>query len=155
MLDSPDITSRVEEILEAHRGVEGAFLPILHAIQASFGYIPEAALLQAAKALTIPKAEAFGVMTFYHDFRDAPPGRHVVKLCRSESCQARGAEKLHEHARSSLGVDWKGTTKDGRVTLEPVYCLGLCACGPSMTVDGEVVGLVDEVKFDEIVKGLD
>lgn len=155
MLDSPEITSRVEEILEAHRGVEGAFLPILHDIQASFGYIPEAALLQAAKALTIPRAEAFGAMTFYHDFRDAPPGRHVVKLCRSESCQARGAEKLHQHARESLEVDWKGTTKDGCVTLEPVYCLGLCACGPSMLVDGEVVGLVDEAKFDEIVKGLE
>lgn len=155
MLDSPDITSRVEEILEAHRGVEGAFLPILHAIQASFGHVPEQALLQVARELTMSKAEAWGAMTFYHDFREAPPGRHVVKLCRSESCQARGAEKLHEHAREALGVGWKETTGDGRVTLEPVYCLGLCACGPSMLVDGEVVGLVDEAKFDEIVKGLE
>lgn len=154
MLDSVDITARVGEILNAHKGMEGAMLPILHAIQADFGYVPQIALPVIAKDLNISRAEVHGVMSFYHDFRESPAGTHVLKLCRAESCQAMGADRIAAHAQKALGVDWHGTTKDGRVTLEPVFCLGLCACGPAAIVDGKLIGRVDEARIDAIIGGM-
>ncbi len=144
MLDSSAQTDRIAEILAAHQGLEGPLLPILHAIQADFGHVPQSAIPQIAAALTLSKAEVHGVISFYHDFREAPAGRHVIKLCRAEACQAVGADAVAGRIKAALGVDWHETTPDGRVTLEPVFCLGLCACGPAAMVDGQLVGRCDE-----------
>lgn len=154
MLDSVQTTERVEEILLAHKGMEGALLPILHAIQAEFGHVPQGALPIIARDLNLSRAEVHGVMSFYHDFREVPAGQHVLKLCRAEACKAMGADALATHARGKLGIDWHETTRDGKVTLEPVFCLGLCACGPAALVDGKLVGRVDAAKLDAIVEGL-
>ena len=154
MLDSVQTKERVEEILTAHIALEGALLPILHAVQAEFGHVPQEALPIIAKALNISRAEAHGVMTFYHDFREKPAGAHVVKLCRAEACQAVGANRVAAHAQTALGIDWHGTTLDGKVTLEPIFCLGLCACGPAAIIDGKLVGRVDEAKLTQIIGGL-
>ena len=125
---------RVRDIIADHIGLEGPLLPIFHAIQAEWGHVPQTAIPVIAEALNIGRAEVHGTMSFYHDFRTEPAGRHVVKLCRAEACQAVGADHLAEHARSRLGVDWHETTKDGNITLEPVFCLGLCACGPAAPI---------------------
>lgn len=154
MLDSAQTTDRVAEIISRHAGLEGALLPILHAIQEDFGHIPQAALPLIAEALTLSRAEVHGVMSFYHDFRENPAGNHVLKLCRAESCQSVGADRLADQARRELGIDWHETTRDGKVTLEPVFCLGLCACGPAAMVDGKLVGRLDEAKLTQIVGGL-
>ena len=151
MSDPSAIIARVTEIIAAHQGVEGPLLPILHDVQAAFGHVPQAALPVIAAALSLSKAELHGVMSFYHDFREDPAGRHVVKLCRAESCQSVGADRVAAHAQARLGVDWHGTTADGAVTLEPVFCLGLCACGPAAMVDGRVVGRVDEARLDSLL----
>ncbi len=154
MLDSVDATARVEEILNKHMALEGPLLPILHAIQAEFGHIPQVVLPVIARALNISRAEVHGVMSFYHDFRESPAGTHVVKLCRAESCQSMGADRIADHAQKSLGIAWHETSKDGQVTLEPVFCLGLCACGPAAMVDGKLIGRVDEARIDAIIGGL-
>ncbi len=151
MPDQSAITARVSEIIAAHQGIEGPLLPILHAIQHQFDHVPQAALPVIAQALSLSKAEVHGVMSFYHDFREEPTGRHVVKLCRAESCQSVGADRVAAHAQARLGVDWHGTTADGAVTLEPVFCLGLCACGPAAMVDGRLVGRVDEARVDALL----
>jgi formate dehydrogenase subunit gamma len=151
MLDEAAISARVAEIVTAHQGMEGPLLPILHEVQAAFGHVPQAALPQIAEALRMTRAEVHGVMTFYHDFRAAPAGKHVLKLCRAEACQSMGADRVAAHAQARLGVDWHETTPDGRVTLEPVFCLGLCACAPAAMVDGRVVGRVDEARVDALI----
>ncbi len=150
MLDSADISDRIAEILEDHRGLEGPLLPILHAVQAAFGHVPQASVPQIARALNLSKAEVHGVISFYHDFREAPAGRHVLKLCRAEACQAVGADRVADAVKSALGIGWHETTPDGRVTLEPVFCLGLCACGPAAMVDGRLVGRCDERIVSEV-----
>lgn len=126
---------------EIHR--EGPLLPILHAIQAAFGHIPEMALPIIAAELGLTRAEVHGVVSFYHDFRAAPAGRHVVKICRAEACQSVGAGALTQAVLDQFGLDADGTTADGQITVEPVYCLGLCACGPAAMVDGQVIGRAD------------
>ena len=143
--------TRVAEIVTDHAGREGPLLPILHAVQAAFGHVPLEALPVIAKGLNLSRAEVHGVMSFYHDFRTENPGRNVVKLCRAEACQSVGADALADHAKAKLGVDWHGTTKNGAVTLEQVFCLGLCACGPAALVNGRVVGAVDAAKLDNIL----
>ena len=135
-------------------GADGALLPILHALQARFGHVAPTLVPHLAEALNLSRAEVHGVLTFYHDFRAAPAGRHVVKLCRAEACQANGAVALATHVQQRLGVDWHGTTADGAVTLEPVYCLGLCACGPNALVDDEPVGRLDAAGFDVLLAEL-
>lgn len=154
MLDSVQTAERVAEILARHRGMEGALLPILHAIQEEFGHVPQETLPIIAKDLSLTRAEVHGVMSFYHDFREKPAGAHVLKLCRAEACQSVGADRVADHARKELGIEWHETTKDGKVTLEPVFCLGLCACGPAAIVDGKLVGRVDEAKLSKIIGGL-
>ena len=136
------------DIIAAHAGRDGATLPILHALQERFGYVDRATVPMIADALNLSRAEVHGVVTFYHDFRAAPAGRHVVKLCRAEACQAVGAVALAAHAQRSLGIGWHETTADGRVTLEPVFCLGLCACGPAALIDDEPVSGLDPEAFD-------
>jgi formate dehydrogenase subunit gamma len=152
MLDSHVHSDRIAEILEAHRGLEGPLLPILHAIQGAFGHVPDSAVPQIAAALMLSKAEVHGVISFYHDFRSAPAGRHVLKLCRAEACQTMGGDAVADRIKTALGIDWHETTPDGRVTLEPVFCLGLCACGPAAMVDGRLVGRVDESVCAEVAK---
>lgn len=142
----------MQDILAHYRDLEGPLLPILHAVQAEFGFIPMDVLQIIADDLNITRAEVHGVITFYHDFRDAPAGQHVVKICRAEACQAVGGTELSERAFEKLGIGWHETTPNGKVTLEPVYCLGLCACGPAAMVDGKVVGRVDVAKLDKILK---
>ncbi|MDZ4065426.1 MAG: formate dehydrogenase subunit gamma [Tabrizicola sp.] len=151
MLDAATVTDRIEHILEAHQGMEGPLLPILHAVQAEFGHVPQSALPGIAKALNLSKAEVHGVVSFYHDFREAPAGRHVLKLCRAEACQAMGADRVAAHAQKALGIDWHGTTSNGAVTLEPVFCLGLCACGPAAMLDGKPIGRCDEARVDDLI----
>jgi len=130
---------------------EGPLLPILHALQEEFGYIDEAAEPLIAEELNITRAEVHGVVTFYHDFRRAPAGRHVLKLCRAEACQAAGGDALAVHAEARLGVAMGTTAADGSVTLEPVYCLGLCAVGPSAMLDGRVVARLDQKRLDGLL----
>ncbi len=151
MLDTDTVTDRVDEILDAHLALEGPLLPILHAVQAEFGYVPQSVVPQVAKALNLSKAEVHGVVTFYHDFREVPAGRHVLKLCRAEACQAMGADRVAAHVRGALGLDWHETSKDGALTLEPVFCLGLCACGPAAMMDGALIGRCDEARVDTLI----
>ena len=122
-------------VIADHARGEGRLLPVLHALQAAFGYVPAEAVPVLAETFNLSRAEIHGTISFYHDFRKAPPGRHVLKLCRAEACQAVGADRLHRDVRHGLGVAWHGTTADGNVTVEPVFCLGLCACGPAALLD--------------------
>jgi formate dehydrogenase subunit gamma len=143
---------RARDIVAAHAGEAGATLPILHALQPVFGCVPEAAAPLIADALNLSRAEMHGVVTFYHDFRRQPPGRHVVKLCRAEACQSMGGDALGARACARLGVDWGGTTRDGRVTLDAVFCLGLCATAPSAMIDGKPVGRLTEARLDKMLE---
>lgn len=137
-------SARIEEIVGDHLDIEGPLLPILHAIQSEFGYVPESAKQIIAKALNLSRAEVHGVVTFYHDFRDHPSGRHVLKLCRAEACQSMGCEPLADKIKTKLGIDWHETTADGAVTLEPVFCLGLCASAPAAMLDDNLYGRLNE-----------
>jgi formate dehydrogenase subunit gamma len=139
--------SRIQESLHC----EGPLLPILHALQQEFGYIDEAAEPLIAQALNITRAEVHGVVTFYHDFRREPAGRHVLKLCRAEACQAAGGDPLAARAEARLGVAMGTSAPDGSVSLEPVYCLGLCAVAPSAMLDGRLVGRLDESRLDALL----
>jgi len=143
--------ARGAEIIAEHAHLEGATLVILHALQEAFGYVPEAAIPMVASALNLSRAEVHGVFTFYHDFRKKPAGRHVLKLCRAEACQAAGGDRLAARAEAKLGVALGDTTADERVTLEPIYCLGLCATAPSAMLDGRLVGRLDEARIDALV----
>ena len=151
MLDTVQTTQRIDDILKDHKGMEGALLPILHAVQAEFGYVPQEVLPIIAKDLNISRAEVHGVVSFYHDYREKPAGRHVIKLCRAEACQAMGGDDVAAHVQKTLGVNWHETTADGAVTLDPVFCLGLCACGPAAMVDGKLIARVDAARMDSIL----
>jgi formate dehydrogenase subunit gamma len=145
---------RAREIITAEAARPGAALPMLHALQAVFGCIPPAAEPLVAAVLNITRAEVHGIVTFYHEFRRTPPGRHVLHVCRAEACQSVGGEAVAEHLRAALDVDWHETTRDGAVTLEPVFCLGLCACGPSALLDGQPVGRLDAARVDRMLETL-
>jgi formate dehydrogenase subunit gamma len=147
---STDVATRAIGIIDQFKDKEGPLLPILHELQGEFGYVPTETLPLIAQALNISRAEVHGVFSFYHDYRDHPAGRHVLKLCRAEACQSMGGDALAERARQLLGIDWHGTTADGAVTLEPVYCLGLCACAPAAMLDGDVIGRLDAEQLEEI-----
>lgn len=142
---------RAAEIIAANQHHDGPTLIILHALQDAFGHVPEPAIPLVAEALNLSRAEVHGVVTFYHDFRREPAGRHVLKLCRAEACQAAGGDALAARAESRLGIPLGDTTPDGQVTLEPVYCLGLCATAPSAMLDGRVVGRLDADRLDALV----
>lgn len=144
-------SAEIDAQIQAHRNKPGALLPVLHAIQDTLGYVPEAAYPHIAHALALSVAEVHGVVTFYHHFRRHPVGKHVLQVCRAESCQAMGAEMLEAHIKSTLGIDYHQTTADGAITLEPVYCLGNCACSPAVLMDEELYGRVDSQKIAEII----
>src|SRR6204780_1588703 len=146
---------RGAEIIAEHSHLEGATLVILHALQEAFGYVPEPAIPMVAEALNLSRAEVHGVVTFYHDFRHAPAGRHVLKLCRAEACQAAGGDALAARAESKLGISLGNTTADGRITVEAVYCLGLCSVSPSAMIDGKVVARLDAKKLDGLLAEVD
>jgi formate dehydrogenase subunit gamma len=141
-LDLSDDRIRVEarEIAEALQGLEGPLLPILHALQDRFGHVPGVAIPVVAEVLNLTRADVHGVVSFYHDFRDAPAGRHVLRICRSEACKSMGADRLLAEVEDALGISAGETTPDGRVTLEAVHCLGLCACAPAAQAGGRLVG---------------
>jgi formate dehydrogenase subunit gamma len=139
---------RASEIIAEHAGLEGPMLPILRALQQEFGCVSDAAVRLIAEALNLTRAEVHGVMTFYHDFRREPCAPHLLQLCRAEACQSMGSEDLAAALLAKLGVGWHGTTRDGQLTVEPVYCLGLCATSPSALLDGEPLGRLDAGKID-------
>ena len=134
---------RASRVISTFAGREGALMPMLHAVQQTFGYVPRQAVPLIAEALNLSRAEVHGTISFYHDFRREPPGRHVLKLCRAEACQALGADQLHAQLQDQLRVGWHETTADGSVTLEPVFCLGLCAVGPSALLDDTPLARLD------------
>lgn len=141
-------------IIAPHAAAEGGLIPALHALQDAFGYIADDAMRLLADMFNVSRADVFGVVTFYHEFRRHPPGRHVLKVCRAEACQALGGHAVEDHVRQTLGVDWHGTTADGGVTLDPVFCLGLCASGPSAMLDGTPHGRMTPEKADRLVGSL-
>ena len=145
---------RAREIIADHASIEGAGLPVLHALQHAFGCVPLAAEPLVAAALNITRAEVHGVVTFYHDFRRTPPGRHVLHVCRAEACQSVGGDAVGAHVRAALSVDWHETSANGAVTLEPVFCLGLCATGPSALLDGKPIGRLNAAKVDRMLEAL-
>jgi formate dehydrogenase subunit gamma len=145
------MVDEIEKIIGRFRGQPGPLLIVLHAIQEEFGYIPEEAEPVVADGLNLSRAEVHGVVTFYHYFRHHPPGRHVVQICQAESCKSMDSDKLTEHARRALGIEMNQTTPDGQFTLEPVYCLGNCACSPAMMVDGQIYGRLTNARFDEVL----
>lgn len=143
MAEAAWTASQVEEIVAAHASLEGPLLPILHAVQAAFGYVPRDAVPIIAHALNLTRAEVHGVVSFYHDFREAPAGRRVVKLCRAEACQSMGGRALADAVLAHFRIGWGETTVDGAVTVEPVYCLGFCSVAPAALVDAEPHGRVE------------
>ncbi|MEQ1544769.1 formate dehydrogenase subunit gamma [Methyloglobulus sp.] len=146
------MNKKVQEVIASLKNKPGALLPILHGIQDELGYVPAETVPAIADALNISRAEVHGCISFYHYFRDTPPGKTTIHLCRAESCQAMGAKSLEEHVKSRLGIDYHETTTDGAFSLEPVYCLGLCACSPSMQIGNEVYGRVSAESFDNTIQ---
>jgi formate dehydrogenase subunit gamma len=142
---------KINAHIAAHKIMPGALLPLLHAIQDDIGYVPEDAYLPISEALALSVAEVHGVVTFYHHFRRHPAGKHILQICRAESCQAMGSAKLEAQVKKTLGIDYHETTKDGALTLLPVYCLGNCACSPAIMLDEEVYGRMDVDKVAELV----
>jgi len=142
---------RARDIVAEHRHLQGAMLPVLRALQDAFGYIDERCEPIVAEGLNVTRAEVHGVVTFYHDFRRKPVGRHVLSLCRAEACQSAGGEALAAKAEAELGVASGETTADGRTTLGAVYCLGLCALAPAAMIDGRVVGRLDDDRLDTLL----
>jgi formate dehydrogenase subunit gamma len=143
--------TEIRRLAEARAAEAGALLPILHAIQDRLGYVPETAVPIVADVLNLSRAEVHGVVTFYHFFRTKPPGKKTLYVCRAEACQSMGSRELESYARKKLGVDFHETTADGRFNLEPVYCLGNCACSPAVMVDETVYGRVTPQRLDEIL----
>ena len=155
LIDStPKAAVAAKAIALRHGDKPDALIEILHDLQADLGFIPEAALPALGKALNLSRAEVHGVVSFYHDFHREPRGRHVIKVCRAEACQSMGGEALAALIQKSLQVKFGGTTSDGAITVEAVYCLGNCALSPAIMVDDKLVGRVDEAKFNRIVAEL-
>ncbi|MDD1625326.1 MAG: formate dehydrogenase subunit gamma [Methylococcaceae bacterium] len=151
MTESSTMQATVQKITTALKDKPGALLPILHAIQDALGYVPSESVPAIAKALNLSRAEVHGVISFYHYFRDTQPGKHTIHLCRAESCQAMGGKQLESHVKTKLGIDFHETTADGNFSLEPVYCLGNCACSPAMQIDEEIYGRVTAKSFDTVI----
>ena len=151
MTESSSMQATVQEIITSLKDKPGALLPILHGIQNALGYVPAETVPVIATALKLSRAEVHGVITFYHYFRDTKPGKHTIHLCRAESCQAMGGKQLEDHVKTRLGIDFHETTADGQFSLEPVYCLGNCACSPAMQIGEEIYGRVSATTFDETI----
>ncbi|MDD2660574.1 MAG: formate dehydrogenase subunit gamma [Methylococcales bacterium] len=151
MTEPSNMQATVQNITTALKDKPGALLPILHAIQDALGYVPAESVPAIAKALNLSRAEVHGVISFYHYFRDTKPGKHTIHLCRAESCQAMGGKQLEKHVKARLGIDFHETTADGKFSLEPVYCLGNCACSPAMQIGEEIYGRVSANSFDTAI----
>ena len=148
---APAQREAILRVVAANRTRPGALIEILHGVQAELGFVPPAAVPVLAQELNLSRAEVHGVVTFYHYFRHDAPGQQVIRVCQAEACQSMGAEGLTEHVKKTLGVDFHETTADGRFSLEPVYCLGNCACSPAVMIDETVHGRVTPQKLDEIL----
>jgi formate dehydrogenase subunit gamma len=153
-LDQSWDRAAVVAIVSALKNQPGALMPILRRIQDDLGWVPQESIALIAEELNLSRAEVYGVVSFYHDFRHERPGRNVVRVCRAESCQAMGAVALADHARKRLGVDFGGTSADGSFSLEAVYCLGNCACSPAVVINGELIGRVTPARFDDAISHL-
>jgi formate dehydrogenase subunit gamma len=149
-----DPTSVVSLAVRKFADIPGGLLPLLHDIQARLGFIPKESVAAVASGMGLSRAEVHGVISFYHDFHMQPRGQKTIQVCRAEACQAMGSRKLEAHVKSRLGIDYGGTTKDGRFSLEPVYCLGNCACSPSIRIDDDVYARVDKERFDELLDSI-
>jgi formate dehydrogenase subunit gamma len=145
------VVEELSDILDEYQRVPGPLLLVLHAVQRRLGFVPEEAVSYIAERLNLSRAEVHGVVTFYHHFRRAAPGRHVLQVCRAESCQAMGAERLAQHVQQRLGIQFHETTPDGAFSLEPVYCLGNCACSPAVMIDDELFGRVSAEQLDALL----
>ncbi len=148
------MAATVADVLGRLQGEPGALLPILHAVQDAIGHVPSSSVPAIAEALNLSRAEVHGVITYYHHFRSQPAGRHVVQICQAEACRSMGAQALMAHAEASLACPSHGHTADGQFTLEPVYCLGLCAMSPALTVDDQPHARVTPARFDKLVESL-
>lgn len=146
-----DLPIKIDALIAKHQHLPGALLPLLHAIQDEVGYVPESSYKPIAKALNLSVAEVHGVVTFYHHFRTHKPGRHILQICRAESCQAMGSVALEAHVKKCLNIDYHETTKDDAISLEPVYCLGNCALSPAVMMDDEIYGRVSATDLDALV----
>jgi formate dehydrogenase subunit gamma len=144
----------VDDALARLKDLPGALLPILHAIQDEIGHVPAEVVPTIARALNLSRAEVHGVVSFYHHFRTERPGRHVLQICRAEACQSMGADKLAAQLRERLSIDFHETTADGGITLEPVYCLGNCACSPAVMLDGEPHGRMTAERLEALIVSL-
>ncbi|HUK00690.1 MAG TPA: formate dehydrogenase subunit gamma [Steroidobacteraceae bacterium] len=151
---TPEQRATVLDVCRRLKSKEAPLIVILHELQTALGYVPKDAVPLVASELNLSRAEVHGVVSFYHYFRSERPGRHVIYLCRAEACQSVGAAALEQHAKASLGVDFHGTAADGSVSLEPVYCLGNCALGPSVMIDEQVHGRVSATRFDQLIAPL-
>jgi len=150
----PKLEQTLDEIVAEHSGQIGALMPILHALQDRLGYVPEAAIPILATKLNLSRAEVHGVVHFYHDFRSELPGKHTIQVCRAEACQAMGSVALEKHIKHTLGIDYGQTSADGRFTLQPVYCLGNCACTPSVRIDEQIHARVTPKRFEQLLQSL-
>ena len=146
--------SAITSAIQKYTDVPGGLLPLLHDIQSSLGFVPKDAVPDIASGMGLSRAEVHGVISFYHDFSQQPRGRNTIHVCRAEACQAMGSRKLEAHVKARLGIDYGGTTPDGRFSLEPVYCLGNCACSPSVRIGDDVYARVDTQRFDRILEEL-
>jgi len=147
----PAESAVVRRVVAEHKERPGPLLEVLHGIQSALGFVPAAAVPLVAEGLNLSRAEVHGVLTFYHYFRHSRPGRHVVSLCQAESCQSMGSDALAAHARRRLGIDFHQTTANGEFSLEPIYCLGNCACSPAAMIDGRLYGRVTPATFDALI----
>ena len=144
----------VSELLSQYKDQAGGLLPLLHAVQDRLGFIPPSSVPLIALAMNLSRAEVHGVITYYHFFRSTPPGQHVIQICRAEACQACGSEELIAHAEKILGCSSHGTSADGQYTLEPVYCLGLCASSPAVQIDDKLHARMTPARFQAAVAKL-
>jgi formate dehydrogenase subunit gamma len=151
MVDMDASAKIIDEAIAEKRTLPGALLPVLHAIQDALGWVPPDAVPRIAHALNLSQAEVHGVISFYHDFRSSPPGRHVLKLCRAEACQAMGSDALAARVTQRLGIAWRETSPDGALTIEPVYCLGNCALAPALMLDGKLAGRITPGVLDGVI----
>ena len=151
MTESTSIQETVQSVITTLKDKPGALLPILHGIQNALGYIPADSVPAIAQGLHLSRAEVHGVISFYHYFRDTPPGKQTIHICRAESCQAMGGKQLEQHVKDQLGIDYHETTADGQFSLEPVYCLGNCACSPAIQIGDDIYGKVSAQSFDAII----
>ncbi len=146
-----DASFEIDALIDTQKNVPGALIPLLHDIQNKFGYVPESTYPQIAKAFNLSVAEIHGTVSFYHHFRTQKPGRHILQICRAESCQAMGSVALEAHAKKSLNIDYHQTTPDNAMTLESVYCLGNCALSPAVMLDNEIYGRVSAEDLDALI----